>query len=266
MKAEQRVWTEQGGWSGEAGTLGSDADVVLVFGGRHVLARPELLDELRTVYPDAHLLGCSTAGEIADTNVTDDTVVATAFTLEKSTVRGASASIGGDQDSHEVGRKLASALAGPDLVHVFVISNGLQVNGSELVRGITEVLPPEVVDTNTHRRFLMAAARLDPDIFLDVSFGFVTGTAQTEPEEMVKRFQLVEKQGIPKRWVGASVATGIKSTVYPGAANPTARPMCHGGPRCRRRNRGARNQTAKPAQTIPPRGSPSSASNSSGRS
>jgi hypothetical protein len=46
-----------------------------------------------------------------------------------------------------VGQLLAEQLLAPELVHVFVLSDGLKVNGSELVSGLSELLPPGVALT-----------------------------------------------------------------------------------------------------------------------
>jgi len=50
-----------------------------VFGATAALDRAEALDALRQRHPSAHLVGCSTAGEITGTRVHDDSIVATAI-------------------------------------------------------------------------------------------------------------------------------------------------------------------------------------------
>jgi len=62
--------------------LGASAQLVLVFGANEILKIPEPLQDVRKVYPDAHLLGCSTAGEILDTQVSDNSLVTTAVQFE----------------------------------------------------------------------------------------------------------------------------------------------------------------------------------------
>ena len=49
--------------------------------------------------------------------------------------------------SREAGRALAAELLGPDLRSILVLSDGLGVNGSELVRGINDAVPPTVLVT-----------------------------------------------------------------------------------------------------------------------
>jgi hypothetical protein len=53
----------------------------------------------------------------------------------------------GDATSFDTGRRVADLLDAPDLAHVFVLSDGLQVNGSELVRGMSAALPSNVIVT-----------------------------------------------------------------------------------------------------------------------
>ena len=90
-------------------------------------------------------------------------------------------------------------------------------------RYVAIVLPPEEIDANTQRRFLMAAARLDSDIFQDVAYGFITGTGKTSALDLVERAKVLSKRGLRREWVKAAVTTGIKCTVNPGAGDPTAK-------------------------------------------
>ncbi|MBI3765094.1 MAG: FIST C-terminal domain-containing protein [Ignavibacteriales bacterium] len=123
------------------------AQLVLVFGATPILKDRLHYDYLRKIYPNAHLLGCSTAGEICGTEVTDDSLVVTAIQFEHTRVHGARIKINEVKDSHEAGMRLAKSINKEGLVHVFVLSDGLGVNGSELVKGLTSQLPPEVTVT-----------------------------------------------------------------------------------------------------------------------
>ena len=126
--------------------VASDADLVLAFGTREVFS-PAVIDDLRTRHPRAHVMGCTTAGEIAGTRVYDGQVVATAVKFAGTRLHAARERISSRADSHDTGARLAAALPREGLVHVFVLSDGLVVNGSELSRGLTEGLPAGVVVT-----------------------------------------------------------------------------------------------------------------------
>lgn len=148
MRIEQCRWTAARGWEPRApGGLGSPVHLALVFGGTGALKARGLLQEIAAAYPGAHLFGCSTAGDIYGTEVSDDSVVVTALGFERTRIAGACTRTAGPQDSFAAGERLARSLAGDGLVHVFVLSDGLHVNGSELVRGLARHLPPDVTVT-----------------------------------------------------------------------------------------------------------------------
>ena len=121
--------------------------LVLVFGSRRRLGERAWLETVMKTYPAAILFGCSTAGEILDTNVCDDTLVLTAVHFEHTRVRLARIQTGDHGSSREAGQALASMLDPDGLSHVLVLSDGLAVNGSELVDGLRSGLPADVALT-----------------------------------------------------------------------------------------------------------------------
>ena len=143
LKIEQASWSPAAGWSRSPGEL-AQADLVLVFAGGAALRHDAPFADLQAAYPEAILFGCSTAGEIVDTFVQDDSMVATALEFESTTVRYASVKIDDTLDSFHAGWRLANSLQVDGLVHVLVLSDGLHVNGSELVRGLASSLPGQV--------------------------------------------------------------------------------------------------------------------------
>lgn len=147
MKLEQAQWTSREGWAFGSSDLAGGADLVFVFGGREPLSDPARCAELRARYPGAHLMGCSTAGEIKGTRVSDGGIVSTAVRFEHTRVLGHSVRIDEAGDSFETGRRLAAALEPEELVHAFVLSDGIKTNGSELVRGLSAALPAGVTVT-----------------------------------------------------------------------------------------------------------------------
>ena len=146
MRAEQTLWLTSG-WNPDFSTL-DDAQLVLVFGGGTQMHHEQAMAALRDMYKDAVLVGCSTAGEIAGIDVHDDTLVATAIRFDEVKTQLATVSLDDvDNDSHAAGKSVAEKLAAEDLRHVLVFSDGLNVNGSELVRGLEDNLDPAVTTT-----------------------------------------------------------------------------------------------------------------------
>lgn len=146
MQIESRRWTPGGGWNRLPVEL-PHAQLVLVFASTAACERPALFDEIRAGYPGAEIIGCSTAGEIFDTQVTDDTVSLVAIELSGTAVVCARMPIDNAAESFEAGARLAASLPSDGLVHVLVFSEGLRVNGSELVKGLAGALPPDVTVT-----------------------------------------------------------------------------------------------------------------------
>mgnify|MGYP001606160659 CR=1 FL=1 len=147
MKLEQRHWTVGKGWTPAGPELAGAADLVFVFGETSLLKQKNLLDQIQGFYPGAYLFGCSTSGEIFQDRVYDDSITTMAIKFEKTKMRSASLHLPTVKDSFEAGLKLASSLEHQDLTHVLVLSVGLAVNGSELVKGLSQGLPSPVTVT-----------------------------------------------------------------------------------------------------------------------
>jgi hypothetical protein len=142
MEITQAIWTEHGPppRDGE----GEQPLLVLAFAPPQRLQWPETWQSLRRRWPNAAIVAASTAGEIQGARVLDESLVTTTLTSTKTAVRCASTSLASHAGSEDAGAALASMLAGPGLRHVLVFSDGLNVNGSALVRGLTRGLPPAV--------------------------------------------------------------------------------------------------------------------------
>ncbi|HET9226054.1 MAG TPA: FIST N-terminal domain-containing protein, partial [Thermoanaerobaculia bacterium] len=147
MDLEQSRWTAAGGWEPRLPGSLRDAQLVMVFGCPEVLKEPSRRETLAAAYPHAFLFGCSTAGDIYGTSVSDDSLVVTAIRFQNTRVLGRTTRIQGPEDSLAAGERLALSLAGEGLAHVFVLSDGLHVNGSKLVEGLARGLPPDVTVT-----------------------------------------------------------------------------------------------------------------------
>jgi hypothetical protein len=148
MKIEQKRWTKAKGWEPESPSrLGESAQLVLLFGNTSILKQQRYFDEIKKAYPKAHLFGCSTAGEIYGAQVSDDSLVITAVSFEHTQLKGAKTKITDIEKSFEAGEELAQSLDKEGLTHILVLSDGLKINGSDLVRGLKEHLPENVAVT-----------------------------------------------------------------------------------------------------------------------
>src|SRR5258708_20947187 len=141
MNVWQSQWTAAGGLQAERGGVEASAQLAFLFGSRAALQNGASIAAIRGRFPAARFLGCSTAGEILDTVIYDDTVSVTAVQFDATRVVAASVAIASAAESYAAGATLARSFPPDGLVHLFVLSDGLNLNGSELVKGVRENLP-----------------------------------------------------------------------------------------------------------------------------
>ncbi|MFK7915801.1 MAG: FIST signal transduction protein [Pseudomonadales bacterium] len=142
MKVTMRTWSPATGWQGEPGA--TDSALVLIFGGVGSTNLQPPVAALRSAYPNAQIAGCTTAGQIINTEVTDEHLVAAVIHLEHSRVQTATVTIKDHACGQSVGQTLAKQLPVDELRHVLVFSDGLQINGSDLANGMASQLPDGV--------------------------------------------------------------------------------------------------------------------------
>jgi hypothetical protein len=114
------------------------AQVVFYFLSPDYPHKEKYFSLLKKTYPDARLIGCTTSGEIAHDDVHLGTAVSTALKLRHTKIKVAHTTVTGAKESYEAGKTVAKELAAPDLAFIFILSDGLKVNGTRLVRGILE--------------------------------------------------------------------------------------------------------------------------------
>jgi len=152
METEQLTWQAQQGWqTGVQQRI--DAGLVLYFGANEALQTQSWLSELACLYPNAHIVGCSTGGQIQSSGVEatpsglgiDETgISAVALRFAATRLQIATESVTDACQSRLYGEALGRKLLDEGLVAVYILSDGLQVNGSDLVSGLTSVVGQSV--------------------------------------------------------------------------------------------------------------------------
>ncbi len=140
MKIEQQIWTSKEGWAKLSDKGLHDAQLALAFGSKETVSNTELFDEIRTFYPNAEIAICSTAGEILDNKISEDTLNVTAIKFERTKIKTAKVSIGQADGSYDAGLELLQRLESDDLTYTLILSDGHIVNGSELTRALGDSL------------------------------------------------------------------------------------------------------------------------------
>ncbi len=125
----------------------SEKSLVILFGSSSFLESPDRVQEVCHTFSDIPVIGCSTAGEVFGSEIKDQSLVGAVLQFDWTTIHVATVEIPNPSQSFQVGHQLANDLLRPDLRGILVLSDGLQVNGSELIRGLNAVLPESVVIT-----------------------------------------------------------------------------------------------------------------------
>lgn len=118
------------------------ADWVLAFGHRALLN--DAVQAMQAISGAAHVTACSTSGEIHDEEVNDETVSVSVVQFGKTPLRVATSRCAANDLSGAAGHALGAQLRAPDLKHVFVLSNGLLVNGTDLAHSLQQEVGPDV--------------------------------------------------------------------------------------------------------------------------
>ena len=138
---DQQISLIENNWFEQIESIHIDANLFLLFISPDFNLKDDVLLSLNLKYPKSTIIGCSTAGEISDVTVKDKTISLTAIQLEKTTLKKVSFQIKDMNCSYKAGEEIANKLNENDLKHVIVLSDGLNINGADLVSGLKSKIP-----------------------------------------------------------------------------------------------------------------------------
>ncbi len=145
MKIQQGIKEKNGVWKFFQEQESLKNPLVLIFGNRYALEADNIYDEIRELYPDGHLVFGTTSGEIIESRVYEESIVLTAIEFEKSSFEVVRENMKNfDMDVEELGENLIETLPTKNLKHTFIISEGTNVNGSGLIKGLETRLNEKV--------------------------------------------------------------------------------------------------------------------------
>jgi hypothetical protein len=113
--------------------------LVLAFGNKNLILDEKTYPYIKDKFPNAQILLCSTAGEIFDQEVYNDSVSLSAFEFDSTKLDCKSIRVNEYENSFEAGKALVNEFDQTGLKYLLVLSDGSVVNGSELVRGMGTV-------------------------------------------------------------------------------------------------------------------------------
>jgi hypothetical protein len=110
-----------------------NATLVLAFAERTFLEKSRPYQKLKSIYPTAQIVICSTSGQISNTNLVENNLVATAIALEKTKIKVSEIDILLNSDLQVLGNIIKEDLMSEDLKSILIISEGSFINGTELI-------------------------------------------------------------------------------------------------------------------------------------
>lgn len=113
--------------------------LVLVFGDRFLLEEKTILEEIKALFNDGHIVFGSSSGDITAEAVNDNCITITAIEFEKSSFIVKTSNIldgNGELNSFNTGNDLVNQFTKDGLKHIFIISDGSFINGSQLAKGM----------------------------------------------------------------------------------------------------------------------------------
>jgi len=123
------------------------AQLVLCFASKALLQSANIFTIVKAKFPFSEIALCSTAGEIYQNNVLDNSFVAVALHFDKTKIQTTSVNIKDYNSSYAAAIGLAKKLSNENLAYVMVFSDGSLVNGSELVKGLTTQIDKNILIT-----------------------------------------------------------------------------------------------------------------------
>jgi hypothetical protein len=139
---------EDGKWDAVIdGSLDSQNTLVICFGSTNFDDIKDGFEEITNNFKNSIIIGCSTSGEIHNDLLYTSSLSVMVMKFEATTLMLSTVHIDSVDNSFVIGKKIADELTKIDLKSIFVLSDGLNINGSQLTKGFGSSLLADIVVT-----------------------------------------------------------------------------------------------------------------------
>lgn len=138
MLIERQLYLSDGWQHMGESIFAEDVNLVTVFGDTDIFKNEEHYKYLKSYYPNAHILGCSSSGNILDDAISEASMVATAVSFSSATVVLKHIDVENSDDVVSASKKLANMFEKKGLKHIFILADGLAFNGSDIIKAFNE--------------------------------------------------------------------------------------------------------------------------------
>lgn len=140
MKIENLVY-ENNHWNKISDTEElTNVNLVTVFGDIDEFANEAHYHYLRKRYPEANIIGCSSSRHILGQEINTNPMVATAVSFDDASTVLKSTTFNADDDITTISYNLAKTFDEEGLKHIFILTDGLKLNGAKVIQGFNEAL------------------------------------------------------------------------------------------------------------------------------
>jgi hypothetical protein len=122
-------------------------NIVFIFGEREIIKKSIVYEEIKALYPKADIIGCSSSGNILDDELSSASLVATAVSFEQGSVQVSIKDFDEGDDLLKVSNEVVNGLSKEGLKHIFILSEGLNMNGSSLAQGANYAVESKIAVT-----------------------------------------------------------------------------------------------------------------------
>ena len=119
-------------------------DLHFIFADKSFLIDVDIQNFITQKFTDAKIIGGSTAGEIANKKFTEHSFSICSVKFKNVRLKKCSFDILDVGDSFRAGQSIANSLKAESLKHIFIVSDGISVNGTHLLEGLNSLLSPSV--------------------------------------------------------------------------------------------------------------------------
>jgi hypothetical protein len=128
-------------------SLDSKNTLVIVFGSSDISLISKPLQDINNTFKQSTIIGASTSQEILMDEIYEDSLVVSVLKFSTTKIKLFTSKIADMNDSSSIGEAISKNLYTQDLKAIFVLSDGLNINGSQLTQGINTKLPSDIAVT-----------------------------------------------------------------------------------------------------------------------
>lgn len=127
---------ENDNWISTQPLNANETHLAICFASGDNIYRSGIYEKAREKFPHANVVICSSAGEICQSAVQDNSFVAAALSFKDTNIFAGKVNIKDYPNSYDAGMALMQQLPKEHLGYVLILSDGNLVNGSELAKGL----------------------------------------------------------------------------------------------------------------------------------